>query len=261
MAVHEHKSDDPTAGNDNSWKRRFDEYLSADLGRYCAPIGWLPRFRAPATDLKGNTGTCALVDTGEIKAFVTCDHVWAAWVRYRVTNPSAKLLVGLGDGVPFDLSDGMVVDSDKGIDLAIITAKVCPERMGNKIFYPIREWPIPLPRVGELVAIVGFPGRGRESLGQRGTRWRMMRMTYGVSSVSERQITLAPERNDRVSYDENRNVVPHGPIGGMSGSPVFLLPNQGPSSLVGFVKEGKSSDDFIFLSPARCLQRNGSLRS
>lgn len=240
--------------------RRFDAAFAAYLARHCAPIGWLPSSHAPERLLKCKTGTCALVDTGEIKAFVTCEHVWTAWRKYKHKHPSAELLVGLGNGAPLNLSHAELIDCDKDIDLAVIRADVSPEQIRNKLFYPIEEWPIPQPKVGDVVAIVGCPGRGREALGRHITTWALEFLGYGVSGVSDRQITLAPERNDRSSRDEDGNKIPHGNIGGMSGSPAFLLKEKWPPTLVGFVKEGKSSDDFIFLASGRYLQRNGKLR-
>lgn len=205
-------------------------------------------------------GTCALVDTGELKAFVTCEHVWTAWRKYKDKHPSAVLLVGLGNGVPLNLSDAKLIDCDKDLDLAVIRAEVSPQQLRTKRFFRIAEWPIRRASVGDVVAIVGFPGKDRESFGPHVTGWGLEFLGYGVSSVSERQITLAPERNDRSSHDENWNEIPHGNIGGMSGSPAFLLTIDRMPSLVGFVKEGKTSDGFIFLASGNYLQPNGILR-
>jgi hypothetical protein len=63
-----------------------------------------------------------------------------------------------------------------------------------------------------------------------------------------------------MSYDENWNEIPHGNIAGMSGSPAFLLKEQGAPQLIGFLRAGKTSDDFIFLTPARFLQPDGKLQ-
>jgi hypothetical protein len=77
---------------------RGQEAFENHLAQFCAPIGWLPSLDAPTTKLKCKTGTCALIDTGEVKVFVTCEHVWSQWKIYKDLHPSAELLVGLDDG-------------------------------------------------------------------------------------------------------------------------------------------------------------------
>src|SRR5208283_4923902 len=81
------------------------------LVRFCAPIGWLPSLGAPANQLKCKTGTCVFVDTGDVKTFVTCEHVWTQWKKYKGKHPSAKLLIGIGNGTPLILSDAELIDS------------------------------------------------------------------------------------------------------------------------------------------------------
>src|ERR1035437_5659456 len=54
---------------------------------------------------KCKTGTCVLIDTGKIRVFVTCEHAWTQWEKYKSKHPAAELLVGLGNGTPFVLSN------------------------------------------------------------------------------------------------------------------------------------------------------------
>jgi hypothetical protein len=134
--------------------------------------------------------------------------------------------------------------------------------MQTKAFYRIEEWPVPQPKIGDVVAIIGFAGTGRILSRDQMAGWSISFLGYSVSGVTPRDITLAPERkDDRMSYDENWNKIPHGNIGGMSGSPAFLLKQQGAPQLIGFLRAGKTSDDFIFLTPARFLQPDGKLQS
>ena len=237
----------------------MNDIIENFLVRFCAPIGWLPSLDAPAYKLKCKTGTCVLIDTGKVRIFVTCEHVWTQWKKYKTKHPAAELLVGLGNGTPFILSNAELIDSDTKCDLAVVKAEIDPQQLGSKAFFRIEEWPIPLPNVGDFMTIIGFPGRGRIAFGNGITGWNPTRLGYPVSGVTPNDITLAPEKkNDRKSY-ENGNEIDHFDIGGMSGSPAFLLRKKGMPLLAGFLRAGKTSDDFIFLTPARYLQPDGKL--
>ena len=236
----------------------MNDIIENILVRFCAPIGWLPSLDAPAYQLKCKTGTCVLIDTGEVRVFVTCEHVWTQWKIYKSNHPAAELLVDLGKGTPFILSNAKLLDSDKKCDLAVLKAEIDPQQLGSKEFFRIEEWPIPLPNVGDFLMIIGFPGRGRIALENGITIWKPTRLGYPVSSVRPNNITLAPEKNDRKSYEDG-NEIDHFDIGGMSGSPAFLVRKIGKPLLAGFLYEGKTSADFIFLMPAHHLQPNGTL--
>lgn len=241
----------------------FNDALARFCKHFCAPLGWLMSSDGSVSLLETN-GTCTLVNTGEKQIFVTCHHVWAGWDKYRKQHANAVLLLGLGTGVPLDLTSATLLDKDKDLDLAVFETKVAHWREETKGFYPIETWPIPLPVVGEIVAVVGFPGADRINAGVFGctriTAWTAKIMCYEISSVSNRNIVLAPERKDRKSYDKDGNEKPHDYLGGMSGSPAFVLRIDGPPMLAGFLYEGEKSDDFIFLRPASYLQPNGTLR-
>jgi len=234
----------------------FEHYLA----QFCAPIGWLPSLEAPSMSLRAKTATCALVDTGNIRAFVTCEHVWAEWELFREKNSEAVLLVGLGDGVPLILTNPDLVDSNEAWDIAVIRADHHSREFQTKAFYPIDEWPINQPKVGDVVAIIGFSASVRTFSAGSVTGWGIGFLGCRVSSVRSDKITLAPENDDRESSDGNWNAIQHTDIGGMSGSPTFLLKKNGKPALIGFLYEGKTSDNFIFVTPAHFIQANGKLR-
>jgi hypothetical protein len=237
----------------------MNDVIENFLVRFCAPIGWLPSFDAPAYKLKCKTATCVLIDTGKVRVFVTCDHVWTQWKKYKSKHPAAELLVDLGNGTPFILSNAELLGSDTKCDLAVLKTEIDPQQLGSKAFFRIEEWPIPLPNVGDFLMIIGFPGRGRIAFGNGVTVWKPTCLGYPVSSARPDKIILAPEKkNDRKSY-ENGSEIDHFNIGGMSGSPAFLLRLKGMPLLSGFLYEGKTSADFIFLMPAHHLQQDGTI--
>jgi hypothetical protein len=239
-----------TCGFMNNTFRSPQDAFENHLAQFCAPIGWLPSLDAPSLKLKCKTGTCALIDTGEIRVFVTCDHVWTQWRKYKDKHSKAVLLIGLDDGVPLILTDPELVDSNRDWDIAVIKAEISPHQLRTKAFWQIDEWPITQPKVGDVVAITGFSANVRTLSSGSITGWGIAFLGRGVSSVRSDKIILAPENNDR----ENSF-----PIGGMSGSPAYLLKEKGKPALVGFLYEGNTSDNFIFLTPAHFLQPNGKL--
>jgi hypothetical protein len=116
---------------------------------------------------------------------------------------------------------------------------------------------------GEVITLVGYPGALRKGGRTVGT-FSPVPIGYTISSVSDRQIILADEHGDRVVVGQQfqGGTVP---LGGFSGSPGYIIRNDG-AHLAGFLRAGSKEvdepialDGVIFLSPAHYLNPDGTL--
>lgn len=235
----------------------------ARLLRHCAPIFFFPTDSLSPETIYAN-GTVGLVDTGEKKLLITCAHVWDGFLDFRLKHPSAQLAVTFSGGIgPPEILDRDPWALDRDLDLAVFTAKPDTWQMGLKTFYKIPSWPVPESVVGNAVAFQGFPGVGRRTSAFVG-EFRYSFFGLGVSSVSRRRVMLSKSRGDRQLRDNAGNAIPPISIGGISGSPAYVLARMTNSPVVdfrlaGIVVEGSTSDGTVFLTHLSALRPDGTL--
>ena len=75
----------------------FVDALSKEMMSFCGPIFITPGLKTYPREMIDN-GTYSLIDTGQRRILVTCQHVWQAYLDYRIKNPEAVLAINLGDG-------------------------------------------------------------------------------------------------------------------------------------------------------------------
>lgn len=232
----------------------------ATMIRHCAPIFFLPALDARPSAIAAN-GTVALLDTGQRKVLVTCFHVWDEFQTYKRKVPTGCLctvFVG-GFASPISIPDDALIDSDKGLDLAVIEATPNIWDMGYKEFCQTDRWPIPKAKVGSPIAFVGFPGAARitdEHIGN----FQYSAFGVTVSDVSDRKLAIAGKGKGRGRLLDNAgNEVPPISMGGLSGAPAYVRDGNARFLLAGFVQMGRTSSDDLFLTHANALNRDGTL--
>lgn len=221
---------------------------------------------APPLTVDDN-GTCAFIDTGEKQVLITAHHVLAKFRAEKARNPSAGLCVCLGQQSVF-LDSPIVIDEDEStLDVVVIEFPHLAALNGcSKRYFPIQEWPIPMPVRGEAVTLVGFPGAFRFSHQSFGT-FEPAGLGFVVSSVSDRSIVLADESGSRRTKSRGFRQIDSIPFGGFSGAPAFSFRDD-MFQLIGFMRSGSKELDggsplslpgVVFLSPATYLLPNGRL--
>jgi hypothetical protein len=231
----------------------------AKMISHCAPIFFLPHAEARPCDITAN-GTTALLDTGQRKVLVTCFHVWDEFQIYSDKIPTACLCTIFSNGFrfPIGIPATALIDSDEGLDLAVIEATPEIWDMGYKEFYRIERWPIPKAMVGSPIAFVGFPGEARIT-NEHGGNFQYSAFGVTVAGVSDRKIVIAGKGEPGNLLDNDGNKLPPMLMEGLSGAPAYARDGKARFLLAGFVQMGKTSSDDLFLTHASVLNRDGTL--
>ena len=206
-----------------------------------------------------STGTFTLVETPTQRLFITAFHVWRKFERIKKERQNAVMAtlneLGLLQPTEFEFVDG----DERCLDLVVLRAArgdhVDP---WGKSFYRVPAWPISRGKVGESVDLVGYTGKDRAIVGDLIVEFGYTHFCFGVSNVSDRGLLLAPVYGARVVVEKNPIHGEKFEIGGISGGPVFCY-RDGKAHLVGFVSEGNTSDDCIFVTHASYVRENGTL--
>jgi hypothetical protein len=233
---------------------RFSE-LIMDCATLCVAPVWASLGESALAASVDHNGTATFIDTGKRRILVTAYHVLAKVREVQAQNPGAGLAVNLASGVTPFYPQFDVVAEDPAADIAVLSFPFLQDWRGHaKRYFPIRQWPIPIPSKGEAVTIVGFPGVMRRTFGSYGSF-----SPYGIGMVVSndpgRHVVLANE--SRLTTVENGVSRPGGiEPGGMSGAAGFILRGD-CVHLAGFVYEGNA--DMLFLTPGSRLHIDGIL--
>lgn len=230
------------------------------LSRYTLPLAL--KSRSANTPWDGaQRATFTLVQAGEMHVFITCFHVLKRLREMQEQDSSAQLVAYaiMKDGWPRGLAEFntfRLVDESELLDVAVFCGLANTVELPNHDFIDYRSSYLADPKPDEGVAIVGYPGANvtlTPSLADLG----YMQIGFTASSVSERRIILANERGQRRFTDYATPPRPRISLGGLSGSPAFVIRNQRPR-FVGIVTDSDSYDTII-VSRLGCINPNGTL--
>jgi len=230
-------------------------------GAICPSAGPLAFFRSrelKPLDVVTN-GTFGLVDTGQKKLLVTCQHVWDGYLDFRLKNPNAILAALLGE-VAIPISESQLIAEDRDCDLATFDVGPFLRAFSQMKFQQIRRFPVPRSKPGEVIVCVGYPGEdvGRK-ISEREARFDYISFIRMVTAVGAYQVLLAESPEHLHLVDNSGNEVPPVAYKGMSGSPCYKWsPNAAPK-LKGFLKAGEQTGAPIYITHAAFLQPDGSV--
>lgn len=233
-----------------------------EIERCVAPI-WASESRAALPSTVRDNGTCGFVDTGVRKLVLTAHHVLAEFRELKSRHADAVLAINLGSGCTVALDEPDVIDEHEELDMATIAfPDLTSHGLHNKRYFPIRIWPIATVTRGQAIAINGFPGQRRITTELFGS-FEPMGFGMVVSSASDQSIVLADESNTLHTVDRSGQIQENIRLGGLSGSPAFLVHSTGPQ-IVGVFRAGpvgteSDTGTVVFLSPTKYLKRDGTL--
>jgi len=207
-------------------------------------------------------GTASFVDTGTAKIVVTNGHVYKRFMELKEEEPSLKMFIsGAVKDQVLELREEHLLDYGKNaVDLAIFSFSE-PDQLRDlgKQYFPSHPWPAARPNLGAPLVIPGFQGVHRQ-IGDGKLTINLTVFCDHVSSSSDRHFVLADEGQERIVVKINPSLGELGPLGGVSGSPVFTMDSENNATLVGFLYEtGEGADATIFAVHADLITAEGKI--
>jgi hypothetical protein len=228
------------------------------LSRHALPLG----LKAASTDFPwegAKRGTFTLLRLQEIDIFVTCYHVFSTYRQMQTGNPAAEIVAYLAPATPLiELSPFTLIDHDsRSLDAATFRGLDARVELPGVRFIDYHASYLSDPAVGEIVWIVGYPA-ANISVARASADFGFIYMGLRASTVSERQIKLANEYGDRTFTDFLTPSRDRIDLGGLSGSPAFVIRNQ-QHRFVGIVTDCSERDQTILVSRLGCINPDGTL--
>jgi hypothetical protein len=236
----------------------FDLVFLAEpqMRRCCGPIF----FTRPAKEMTGeniiDNGSFGLVDTGEMKLLVTCQHVWDGFRKLHDAQPELEMAIVLGGEVRV-LGALQPVDADEHLDIATFDmAPFLKDLPQDCSFFQYDCKRPQLVKSGDALAFIGYPGRVRADT-SLGVRFKRQANAVFAYDLNETTIVTDVSRLMPGLRDGLGDQVPDMDFGGISGSPCFLVRPNATLRLVGFAKEGALK--MLKLTRVSCLNADGTI--
>ena len=206
-----------------------------------------------------NRATFTLLEIGGRDFFLTSCHVLQKFKEIKHDNDNAQL-VAYGFVPHFDEYHGFtLVDSEETVlDVAIFRGVAEKITIPGTRFIKYESSYLPEPQIGELVCVVGYPAADVSVKAEGSADFGYIQIIFPISSLSERQIVLANETGERRLHDFKNSAVTQIDLGGLSGSPAFVLRDMA-AHFVGIVRSSTNSDHTILISRLGCLKNDGTL--
>ena len=220
--------------------------VEPEVRQFCGPL-YFARSLETASGVINN-GSFGLIDTGSKKMLVTCHHVWNDFKKARQKNPELKMLVCLDSGLFVVLDAEKPLGEDEKLDIATFDMDSLLAACGGRKFYPLNQKPPRKVKRGDVLFVVGFPGHFRQV--------KDIHLSYGRQAFA---IVVADCNHDGskfISSIPSLNLTSD-QLAGISGSPCFLVRQNFPIQLVGFVAE--AAMDILHFTHARCLNPDGTI--
>ena len=201
-------------------------------------------------------GGFGLVDTGKKKLLVTCHHVWKGFQEERHKDSNVRMCVCLDRKTPVVFDEYEPIDQDANLDIATFDISPVLAACDGRMFYPLNRNPASRVVKGDKLVLLGDQGIFRSATDE-GLEFGATTYAIEVSSVDglrfHSNISKAETRHARSPV----GIPKSSPHGGISGSPCFLVRQDSPSKLVGFVTGHLM--DYLCFTHASCLNSNGTI--
>jgi hypothetical protein len=205
--------------------------VEPQVRRFCGPLFFTSSVVTPKNNIE-SSGSFGLVRIGDKQLLVTCWHVLYGQGGFseKYSEDSAlRFGVGFGGRHPHTLSledaTGTRVDHERRCDLAAIDVSDALDLVAasNLEFFDLNVNPPPKVRVGDVLYLIGFPGKGRIE-DESSVGFPRQPIGVQVSEVGEFNFQSRPKnlKLDQSDY------------AGISGAPCFVVKEAAPVKLVGF---------------------------
>lgn len=224
--------------------------------------------KPPIKGLKPNikSGTATIVDFGNGPVIITAQHVMQAYKDWLIKDKDLIFQIG---NLKIDPIPGIISESEK-YDLITISItekerkEIAQEGEIGKHAYSPSSWPPDLPTNKDWVIFGGFPDTWRQYLS--GNEIIFDSFNCGaeeVVSVSEDKFIVRFSRKDWIESFNYHNHDELHDLGGLSGSPCFLIKRLPFGvyvfTLVGIVFEFSPHFDIMYVSLLSHMNKDGSI--
>ena len=224
--------------------------------QYCGPIFFRSSREAVPTNVFRN-GTFGLVNTGRKKLLVTCAHVWTEFLAAKAEFPEAQLAVLLGQQIPIPISCEPI-DVNTTLDLATFDMEPLLLSCGSRKFFPLFQRGVPVVKPKDILAVIGYLGEARE-VSIYGANFGYEFTGISVADVSGPFVCVDLTKTKRYCDPDGTLIGPPESLGGMSGSPAYLLSRGCGLTLAGFVTSDALG--ILRLTHVRCLNEDGTVNA
>lgn len=226
--------------------------VEPQVRRFCGPFF----FTSSNTTTIEGSGSFGLIAIGDRKLLVTCWHVLDGFKQKRATNPALRFGIGFGGQRPrsISLEDllNMKVDEERRCDLVTFDVSDALDLVvaSGLDFFNLSANPPPKVQVGDVLYMIGFPGKGRI---QNETSVGFPRQPFGVQASHVGDFSFISHVIN-LKLDESD-------YGGISGAPCFLVREGAPIRLVGFATGfAPNQMNMLQFSYARYIGTDGLIR-
>ncbi len=232
--------------------------IEPQISPFCGPLFFTRSLESAVGDSVIANGSYGLVDTGLKKLLITCHHVWEKFQDEHSKDSKVRLCVCLDRKQPVVFDQQVPIDHDESLDIATFDITPVLAACGGRKFYPLNQNPPPRVAKRNRLVLKGYPGIARSATDE-GLKFGTTIYACEVSDVSGLRV-VADLSKAETKFFEPPVRLPEpetSPHGGISGSPCFLVRDDRPVRLVGFV----TTDclDILRFTHARCLNPDGSI--
>jgi hypothetical protein len=225
--------------------------IDPQVRKFCGPVFFTISLTTPLNTIPHN-GTFGLVNTGQKKLIITCHHVWATFKKLRAEK-MPNLLFGMAIDMPNPVvinADKMWVGEDAQSDLVSFDAtdliEIC-SRAKSK-FYSLHVNPPPPLRIKDMVYLIGFPGKGRQT-DEISVGFQRQGIGLEVVEIKTNYFYAGVQGLNKGGDD----------FAGISGAPCFVFRQGQPLKLVGFAMEFVEMLQMVKFSYVQNIRSDGSI--
>ena len=223
----------------------------------CGPIFFTTSLEKASGNVSAN-GSFGLIDTGQRRLLITCWHVVEEFRQRLLREADLKMCVCLDRKNPVVFTINYLIDEDKSADLATFDMSSLLPACGGRSFYRLTCDHIHSVKRNDRLVFVGYPGYLRKETDDGiyfGTTPHVViahdLSPFGIISDVSRVMNV-----ERVLLShQNENA-----LGGVSGSPCFLMENYTFLHLVGFVTGELRSQKLLQIASAKFLNADGTIK-
>ena len=233
-------------------------WIEPQINPYRGPLFITRSLESPVGDNIITNGGFGLVDTGKKKLLVTCQHVWKKFQDEHSQDSNVRMCVCLDQHGPVVFDQNEPIDQNSKLDIAAFDVSPVLAACGGRQFYRLDQNPAPDVTKGDKLVLLGNQGMFRSATGE-GLEFGVTTYACEVSDVSGLRVVANLSTAKKIYAKQPVRTPESGASqhGGISGSPCFLVRDDRPVRLVGFVTDDWR--DSLWLTHARCLNLDGRI--